>query len=87
MDLLTQKSVATSFMEYVALSFGICVVVIIDAGRKFCGVFVEAPQTMHITVYKLSQGNYKGTSAEKYSPPPTKHKLSLVKIEASKFPS
>ena len=82
-DQLTLKSVYTTFMEDVILTFRISAVVVIDEYRKFCRVFEEAIKALKITVCKISQGNHKGICAEKY---PhffkTKCKLLSVNTEA-----
>ena len=65
MDQLNLQSVATTFIEDVIFSFGICAVFTIDVNRKWRGVIEKTLQALNISVSPLSQVNHKGMIAEK----------------------
>ena len=54
------------FMENVVLSFGMVVIIVIDANSRFKVVFKDMCAALIIIYWPLAFGNHKGMSVEKY---------------------
>ena len=53
-------------MEQVVLSFGMVLVVVVDADSKFLNLFQDMCQRQDFIFLPLARGNHKGNSVEKY---------------------
>lgn len=63
---ITALELSQLFMSDVVLSFGMCAVVVVDAGSTFKGIFEEMCKILDITYWVLARGNHKGNGAERY---------------------
>ena len=62
----TALQLSQLFMSDVILTFGMCAVVVVDAGSNFRGIFEEMCSILDITFWPLARGNHKGNGAERY---------------------
>ena len=62
----TSEYLAKLFMENVVLSFGMVVVVVVDADSKFLHLFQAMCIALNIVFWPLSRGNHKDLSVERY---------------------
>lgn len=63
---ITALQLSQIFMSDVVLTFGMCAVVVVDAGSSFRGIFEEMCTLLGITFWILARGNHKGNGAERY---------------------
>ena len=62
----TKRYLANTFMEEVALSFGMTSVIVVDADRKLRSVFEDMCTALKIHFWPLAWGQHKVPSVEKY---------------------
>ena len=62
----TSATLASHFMQYVLLKFGICRLVVIDDGAPFKRAFVAMCQVLNLNYDVLAKRNYKGLSVEHF---------------------
>ena len=58
--------VARAFMESVLLRFGLCVLVVIDEGREFCGLFRSMCAKLNIRCHVVAKRNHKAVGVERF---------------------
>ena len=63
---VTALHLSQLFMTDVILNFGMCAVIVVDAGSNFRGIFEEMSKLLDITFWPLARGNHKGNGAERY---------------------
>ena len=49
---VTSSDLVKAFMENVLLKFGICIVLIVDDGSTFMGIFIHMAKALNIRLYK-----------------------------------
>ena len=65
-DDTSSENLGKLFMEQVVLSFGMVLVVVVDANSKFLNLFQDMCQRQDFIVWPLARRNHKGNSVEKY---------------------
>ena len=63
---IDSTTLALSFMSDIILSFGMCIVVVVDDGSPFKDAFTAMCLTLKINFWCLSHGNHKDNSVEPY---------------------
>ena len=63
---ITSVALAKLFMSKVAITFGMCSVVVVDDSSNFKNVFLEMFKKLNTHCWVLSRGNHKGNSVEHY---------------------
>ena len=63
---INAEILSKTFMEEVALSFGMKAVIVVDADSKFRGIFEETCTALKIHLWPLARGNHKGLTVERY---------------------
>ena len=63
---VTAPALSQLLMENVILKYGMCAVIVVDAGSNFRGMFEQLCDILNITLWPLSRGNHHGLSVERY---------------------
>ena len=53
-------------MDNVLLKFGICVVLVVDNGNEFMGIFRKMSKSLNIRLHKAAKRNHKAVRVERY---------------------
>ena len=62
----TFSTIASHFMQYVLMKFGLCRLVVLDDGTPFNGYFVAICQDLNLNYDILAKRNHKGLSVESF---------------------
>ena len=62
----TAEALSIAFMENVVLKYGVCAVIVVDAGSNFRHIFEQMCDILDITFWPLARGNHHGLSVERY---------------------
>jgi hypothetical protein len=63
---LEATHVARAFMEAVLLKFGLCLMVVVDEGKEFCGLFRSMCRHLNIRCHVVAKRNHKAVGVERY---------------------
>ena len=63
---ISSVHLAQWFMSDVVLMFGMCYIVVVDAGSLFKGIFMVMYNALYLIYRCLSRGNHRGSSVERY---------------------
>ena len=62
----TSLILAKALMDNVLPKFGICIVLVVDDGNEFIGMFIPMAKLLNIWLHKAAKGNKKAVGVERY---------------------
>ena len=62
----TAAELSRAFMENVLLKMGICIVLVVDDGNEFMGIFEQMAKGLKIRLHKAAKRNHKAVGVERY---------------------